>query len=105
MPQLDLSKSSFVCKARVEPSTLPLGQCSKWMMMQRHDICCEQMSVKLMVRSSCETVTVYAFGKTVYDLAQLASNEVATGEALLGTPVIRKLTYNSDKVITDYTRD
>ena len=29
VPQLDSYKSCLVCKARVEPSTPPLGECSK----------------------------------------------------------------------------
>ena len=50
-PQVDSYKACLVCKARVEPTDPPLGQCSRCCMMQRYDVCAEQMSVKLLVKS------------------------------------------------------
>ena len=58
VPQLDSYKACLSCKARVEPSSPPLGRCSKCTMLQRFDICPEQMSAKLMVMSlarPCQT--------------------------------------------------
>ena len=49
--QLDTYKECLQCKARVEPLALPLGKCSKadCAMMQRYDLCTNQLSAKLLV--------------------------------------------------------
>ena len=47
VPQLDSCKSCLVCKARVEPSIPPLGECSKCSTMQQYDLCTNQLSVRL----------------------------------------------------------
>ena len=48
--QLDAYCSCLRCKARVEPSSPPLGRCSKvdCAMLQRYDVCPEHTSTKLL---------------------------------------------------------
>ena len=41
VPQLDSYKSCLICKARVELSDPPLGQCSKCLTSQRYNLCGE----------------------------------------------------------------
>ena len=68
VPQLDSYKSCLVCKARVESSTPPLGECSKCSTMQQYDLCTNQLSARLMVKTESETLTLHAFGKIVEQL-------------------------------------
>ena len=51
VPQLDSYKSCLKCKARVEPSTYPLGSCSNkdCKMNQRIDFCPKYTSAKIMI--------------------------------------------------------
>ena len=49
VPHLHSYKSCLVCKARVEPSTPPLGECSKCSTIQLYDLCTNQLSARLMV--------------------------------------------------------
>ena len=51
VPQLDSYKLCLVYKARVEPSNSPLGECSKCSTMQQYDMCMDQLSARLMVKT------------------------------------------------------
>ena len=71
VPQLDTYKSCLRCKARVEPANLPLGRCSKdeCQMLQRYNVCPDQLSAKLLFSTETGMVSLFAYGKTVLALA------------------------------------
>ena len=80
---LDAHKTCLVCKARVEPCTSSLGECSKCHSIQKLKLCKQQMSSKLVVMSASESVLLLAFGQTLTDIY---TQEKITTEALLDAP-------------------
>ena len=107
VPQLDSYKACLTCKARVEPESPPLGRCSKCGMMQRFDMCPQQMSAKLLFMKRYPgdpqpTVkTLHAFGRIVQDLAGVA--DTVTREALLTSRPVT-VAYTDKQVITSLHR-
>ena len=108
VPQLDSYKSCLTCKARVDPESPPLGRCTKCDMLQRYDMCVEQMSAKILFMKKFpgdpqSTIKpLHAFGRIVQDLAGVPHSEV-TREALLTSKPVT-VTYNSKQVITSLLR-
>ena len=74
-------------------------------MMQRYDACAEQVSAKLMIKSDTETLSLFAFGNILKDLAQLSADDLVTTEALLSTQLLQDIKFNSDRIITSFTRE
>jgi hypothetical protein len=107
--QLDSYNACLTCKARVEPESPPLGRCSKCGMMQRLDLCPQQMSAKLLFSKKfpgdpeTTTKTLHAFGRMIQDLAATSQSEV-TREDLLLSPLVT-VTYNDKKVVTSFLRE
>ena len=105
-------KSCLKCKARVEPLTAPLGRCSKGdcAMMQRYDLCTEQLSAWLPVLHCTSASdnrfykTVHAFGSVVQQLAGVGDGEV-TVDDLLNTPPFKTISYNDKNVVTGFTKE
>ena len=91
----------MICKARVEPTLPPVGECTKCGTMQRIDLCNEQLSI----RSGSENLALHAFGKLVEDLCSAPSGGDVTTDALLSAPAMSRLTFNSSKIITSVARD
>ena len=89
------------CKARVEPSTPRFGRCSKpeCAMMQRYDVCQEQLSAKLLFMTNSNFVSLYAYGKIVKEIA--GEGDSVTEEMLLQAPLIT-ITYNNQNMITAF---
>ena len=108
-PQLDSYKACLACKARVEPSSPPLGRCSKCAMFQRFDICPEQMSAKLVVMSLARpggpVKQLHAFGKIVQDLAEREDTDSITRNALLTSRPVEHISFNERNVITAFSRN
>ena len=102
--KLDKYKACLRCKAWVEPSSPPLGKCSKegCGMLQKYDVCQEQLSAKLMFQSGAAVVSVYAYGKMVKDLACVHCNEEVTEEIFLRVPMLTSVRYNHQNVITGF---
>lgn len=111
VPQLDRYKACLRCKARVEPVSPPLGICSKSEcgLMQRYDLCTEQLSAKLLVMATTSpnkyTYTLNAFGKVIQQLAGVPPDGEVTAENLLNTPLIPSLSYNENNVITGFHKE
>ena len=110
VPQLDSYKACLQCKARVEPLTLPLGRCSKdnCAMIQRHDLCTDQLSAKILVlqRTSESDIKFYkyfhAFGNVVEALA--GEHDRLDDDDLLSTRPFKTISYNEKNVITGFTK-
>ena len=101
--------SCLKCKARVEPLTVPLGRCSKGdcAMMQRYDLCSEQLSAWLLVlhhTSTSDNKFLQAFGSIVQRLAGVEDGEV-TVDDLLNTPPFNTISYNDKNVVTGFTKE
>ena len=98
-------KSCLKCKARVEPLTVPHGRCSKGdcAMMQRYDLCTEQLSARLLVLPCTSASnnrfykTLHAFGSVVQQLAGVGDGEV-TVDDLLNAPPFKTIPYNDKNV-------
>ena len=101
VPLLDKYKACLRCKARVEPSTPPFGRCSKpeCAMMQRYDVCQEQLSAKFLFMTNSNFVSLYAYGKIVKEIA--GEGDSVTEEMLLQAPLIT-ITYNNQNMITAF---
>ena len=105
VPQLESYKSCLKCKARVEPLTVPHGRCSKGdcAMMQRYDLCTEQLSARLLVLPCTSASnnrfykTLHAFGSVVQQLAGVGDGEV-TVDDLLNAPPFKTIPYNDKNV-------
>ena len=100
------------CKGRVEPLTVPLGRCSKGdcAMMQRYDLCSEQLSARLLVLHHTSTSdnkfykSLQAFGSVVQRLAGVEYGEV-TVDDLLNTPTFNTISYNDKNIVTGFTKE
>ena len=112
VPQLDSYKMCLKCKARVEALTVPLGRCSKGdcAMMQRYDLCSEQLSARLLVLHHSSTSdnkfykSLQAFGSVVQRLAGVEDGEEVTVDDLLNTPPFKSISYNDKNVVTGFTK-
>lgn len=104
--QLDAYRSCLRCKARVEPSSPPLGRCSKvdCAMLQRYDACPEHTSTKLLCSVDSNMRSMYTFGQTVQDLACITDNSAVTEEALLKSPPFKSVTINANNIIISFER-
>ena len=87
---LDNDRPCLQCKARVEPQTPPLGKCTKeeCLMIQLHDLCQEQITVRVMLRhvnneGEYSHITCSAYGDLVYQLANMAKNHPLTKSDIL----------------------
>ena len=92
---------------RVEPSDAAFGRCSRQecAMLQRFDVCPENLSVRLLFMSNSNDVPLYAYGQTVRDLACDGDEEVTvTEEMLLQVPILASVRYNKQNVITGFER-
>ena len=103
---LDRYKACMQCKARVEPSTPPFGKCTKveCLMLQRFDLCSNQITARLLLMyttddNQMKTVHCSAYGDLVHRIANVASSDLVTPEALISSPMITSLTYVNDKKI------
>ena len=109
VPQLDSYKACLGCKARVEPSSPSLGRCSKCAMLQRFDICPEQMLAKLVVMSLARprgpVKQLHALGKIVQDLAEREDTDSITQNALLTSRPVEHISFNERNVITAFSRN
>jgi len=112
VPQLESYKSCLKCKARVEPLTAPLGRCSKGdcAMMQRYDLCTEQLSARLLVLHCTSASdnrfykTLHAFGSVVQRLAGVGDGEVTVDDLLNASP-FKTISYNDKNVVTGFTKE
>ena len=100
--ELNTYKACLRCKARVEPSS-PLGRCSKseCAMLQRYDMCQDQLSARLMFLSKSKMVSLSAYGQVVRDLAGVTDDAV-TEEMLVMVPKLSSVKYNGQNVITGF---
>lgn len=111
VPQLDRYKACLRCQARVEPVSPSLGICSKSEcgLMQRYDLCTEQLSAQLLIMATTSpnkyTYTLNAFGKVIQQLAGVPPDGEVTAENLLNTPLIPSLSYNENNVITGFHKE
>ena len=104
---LDRYKSCVRCKARVEPSNAAFGRCSRQecAMLQRFNVCPENLSAGLLFMSDSNDVSLYAYGQTVRDLACDGDEDVTvTEEMLLQVPILATVKYNKQNVITGIER-
>ena len=96
------------CKARVEPATPPLGRCSKpeCAMLQRYDICLQQLSAKLLLlpETGNGVQSLSVFGDLVRNIANIDDSEEVTEEALLNSPKLSVVTYNDKNTIISFSR-
>ena len=67
---LGTHKICLRCNARVELSTSTLGRCTKseCAMLQRYDICADQLSVKMFFMAGSKIYSLNAYGKVVKNL-------------------------------------
>ena len=106
VPTLDVYKSCLLCKARIEPMTPPLGKCSKTecAMIQRYDMCPEQVSAKLLLQyqpdnDQTKVIQLSAFNKVLFQIAELPPDENLTCTALLTVVTFTSVTYFTDNKI------
>lgn len=75
VPHLDTYRACIQCNGRVEPQTPPLGKCTRidCKMMQRYDVCKENITAKLILMHSDEAqkkiIQVSAFGEVIREIA------------------------------------
>ena len=97
VPYFDTYKSCLQCKARLEPHTERLGKCSKYMMMQRIDLCAEHTTAKLMLLYNDDgekrTVFAFAYVETVRLIG--SSNDVSV-EGLMDSGNFKSMTLERD---------
>ena len=103
VPHFDTHKAYLQCKARVEPLTPPLGQCSKpeCKMIQRFDLCIDHTAAKLLLMHEMDgqnkIIQVHAFGE---HLGQIVGHEESiTPEDLVKAPQLRSVTILKERKI------
>ena len=68
-------------------------------MLQRYNVCPDQLSAKLLFSTETGMVSLFAYGKTVLALANQEVDDISE-EILLQSPAFTTIKYNSDNVIT-----
>ena len=70
VPMFDKYRSCLRCKARVEPCSSTTATCSRddCQMLQRYDVCPEQLSAKLLFKSGSTFIPLHAYGKILLDI-------------------------------------
>ena len=103
---LGTHKICLRCNARVEPSTSTLGRCTKsgCAMLQRYDICTDQLSAKMLFMASSKIYSLNAYSKVVRDLAEVADDTEVTEEGLMKLPPLSSVTYNDINVIMAFSK-
>ena len=106
VPQLHAYKCCLTCRARVEPMTPPMGKCTKdnCAMIQRYDLCSDQGSAKVLLRSGSRRQTLKVFGKLLHELAGVPESQLVTTAYLLKLPPIPMIKFNGG-VITEICKD
>ncbi len=101
--ELNKYRCCLSCKARVEPVMEGLGRCSKedCQMLQKYDVCPEQVQAKLMFVSESKFISLYVYGKLLLDLAGRKDTDISE-EILLQLPVFHSIEYNSQDVIIKF---
>ena len=87
---------------RVEPSTSTLGRCTKseCAMLQRYDICADQLSAKMLFMAGSKIHSLNVYGKVVKDLAEVADDRAVTEKGLMKLPPLSSVTYNDIKLMS-----
>lgn len=100
VPKLDCYKCCLRCKARVEPSDTTIGRCSKpdCGMLQRYDVCRQQLSANLLFMGNTQPVSLFANSSTLQSMAQGKITE----EHLLQLPKFTEIKYKNG-VITSFS--
>ena len=102
---LGSNKICIRCNARVEPTKSNQGRCTKedCRMLQRYDMCPNQLSAKVVVMSNSKMYSLTAYSQTVKDLAGVGEDEVKE-EDLIEIPQLKSITFNDTNVITHFTK-
>ena len=105
---LETHKICFRCNARVEPSSSStLGRCTKLecAMLQRYDVCHDQLSAKMLFMDKSKKIySLMAYGEVVRDLAGAGDDTEITEECLMKLPQLSSLMYNDKRVITSFSK-
>ena len=103
---LGTHKICLRCNARVEPSTSTLGRCTKseCAMLQRYDICVDQLSAKMPFMASSKLYSLNAYGKVVRDLTEVTDDAAVTEVGLMKLPQLSTVTYNDKYVIIAFSK-
>ena len=73
-------------------------------MLQRYDICPDQLSAKMLFMASSKIYSLNAYGKTCRDLAEVTDDAEVSEEALMKLPQLSTVTYNDKNIITDFLK-
>ena len=73
-------------------------------MLQRYNICTEQLSAKILMMANSKMYSLLGYGKVIQDLVDATTNEEVTDEALIKLPKLANVTYNSKNVITSFSK-
>ena len=71
-------------------------------MLQRYDMCPNQLSAKVVVMSNSKMYSLTAYSQTVKDLAGVGEDEVKE-EDLIEIPQLKSITFKDTNVITHFT--
>ena len=102
---LGTHKICLRCSARVEPSSSStLRRCTKseCAMLQRYDICPDQLSAKMLFMADSKLHSITAYGKNVKDLARATEPEEVTEESLMEMPGVESITFNEKNIMTKF---
>lgn len=102
--QLDRYNACMICKARVEPTILPLGECTKCGTMQRIKLCNEQLSASWTSVLVLKILLFMLLKSLVEEFCWLRQGGAVTTDALLSAPVTNRLIFNLSKIITGVAR-
>ena len=73
-------------------------------MLQRYDICPDQLSAKMLFMASSKIYSLNVYGKVVKDLAEVTDVAAVTEEALMKLSQLSTVMYNDKNVITDFSK-
>lgn len=102
---LGSQKLCLRCSARVEPFASPMGRCTKseCAMIQRYDVCPEQLSAKMLFMANSKIHSLNAYGKVVKELAEFTDATEVTEKILMNLPHLSVVTYNDKNVIIAFS--
>ena len=102
--KLDTYRSCLRCKARIEPTDSTTGRCSKpdCLMLQRYDICKQQLSANLLFQCNSDLISLYTNGVTLLQMTKLTKISEITEEVLLQLPQFSLIKHKYNTVTSFY---
>ena len=98
VPVFSSYTACLTCKAKVEPKSAKVGNCTKCTMPQRLDKCVKQLSAKVIIQAGTQQKTLQVFGPQLAEICRTPQDQVDIDAVLTAPPC--NIKFNERQVIT-----